>query len=141
MPVKFYNAESNYEYRKKKKCRDWINRIIEDNGYKVGDLSIIFSSEAYLLQLNQQYLKHNYHTDVITFDYSDSKVISGDIFIGLKKVEENSKIYGVSTFSEINRVIIHGVLHLLGFDDDDDERRKKMKKMEDEALILWDKQM
>lgn len=141
MSIKFYNAETDYIYRKKNKCRDWISKVIRNHGNEIGDLSIIFCSEAYLLQLNQQYLNHNYHTDVITFDYSDTGLISGDVFIGLEKVRKNSKFYRVSVLTEINRVIIHGVLHLLGFDDNDDESRRKMREMEDEALILWDKEI
>ena len=139
MAIYFHNEGDDFNYKYKQKCRKWITEIVENALLQVGDINIIFSSDSYLLKINQEYLNHNYHTDVITFDYSESRKISGDIFIGINKVKENSDRYGVSLISEINRVIIHGVLHLIGYDDGDEKGSRKMKKLENEALNLWDK--
>ena len=137
MAVFFHVEDIKFVYKEKRKSKKWIKDIINSRGFQLGNLNIVFSSKAHLLKFNQEYLNHNYHTDVITFDYSTEKVISGDIFIGVEKVLENSKTLGESFHVELNRVIIHGVLHLLGYDDNIDSKRRIMRKMEDEALNLW----
>ena len=139
MAIYFHKEGTDFNYRHKKRCRNWINEIVEHSGFAVADLNIIFSSNTHLLKINREYLNHNYNTDVITFDYSEKEKISGDIFIGIDKVKENSKLYKVSLVSEINRVIIHGVFHLMGYNDADDKERQKMRELENEALNLWDK--
>jgi rRNA maturation RNase YbeY len=133
----FHNEGIDYKYREKDQCRKWIQKVVTNHHATIGYINIIFTSTPYLLKLNQEYLKHNYHTDVITFDYSEGDTISGDIFIGIEKVLENSDYYEVNASEELRRVIIHGVLHLLGFSDQDDTDRKKMKEMENNALTLW----
>jgi len=87
--------------------------------------------------MNRDYLNHNHFTDVITFDYSDGDVISGDIFISIEQVEENASFYNVSQSEELRRVIIHGVFHLLGFGDKTPLEKESMRKLENEALHLW----
>ncbi|HDR67423.1 MAG TPA: rRNA maturation RNase YbeY, partial [Bacteroidaceae bacterium] len=105
--------------------------------FQTGNINIIFTSSACLLTLNQKYLNHNHHTDVITFDYSADKRISGDIYIGIEKVRENSRIFNVVLENELRRVMIHGILHLTGYHDRNDSERRIMRKMENEALNLW----
>ena len=87
--------------------------------------------------MNREYLNHNYFTDVITFDYTEGDIISGDIFISLEQVTMNAEVYGAGRVEEIRRVMIHGVLHLLGFKDETDEEKATMREKENEALHLW----
>jgi len=135
----FHTEDIDFSFSEKKKSRKWIKEIINRRDFKVGNLNIIFSSEAYLLKINQDYLNHNYHTDVITFEYSENSVISGDIFIGIDKVRDNSSKFGESFITELRRVIIHGVLHLLGYSDKGESEKQVIRKMEDDALNLWNK--
>ncbi len=102
---------------------------------KCGDLNIIFCNDKYLLSVNNQYLKHNYYTDIITFDYSDNQVINGDLFISIDSVENNAVKYKTEFMNELSRVIIHGVLHLCGYDDRTEDDKNLMKEKEDLALI------
>ena len=139
MAIYFHTEDIEFNYKEKRKSKKWIKEVINRRDLKVGNLNIIFSSAAYLLKINQDYLNHKYHTDVITFDYSEKNVISGDIFIGIDKVRDNSSKFGESFITELNRVIIHGILHLLGYDDKDESDRKIIRKMEEDALKLWDK--
>ena len=87
--------------------------------------------------MNREYLNHNYFTDVITFDYTVNDIISGDIFISMEQVKKNAEFYGVKTEEELRRVMIHGILHLLGFNDSSLEEKETMRKKENEALHLW----
>lgn len=115
----------------------WVDDIINLHNKLSGDISIIFCSDEYLLKINSQYLEHNYFTDVITFDYTDSNVVSGDIFISIDRVQENAKTYSISFINELLRVIIHGVLHLLGFNDKSESEKIIMTSKEDECLKLY----
>ena len=116
---------------------NWVEQVVSLNNKIAGEVCFILCSDEYLLKINQQYLEHNYYTDVITFDYSESNVISGDIFISIDRVKENSDNYQ-STFNiEILRIIIHGVLHLLGYNDKTDSDKTLMTSKEDECLKLY----
>ena len=118
--------------------KKWIKFIIENKGKKLGEINFVFSSDDYVIEINKKYLKHNFFTDIITFNYNNSNVINGDIFISIDTVEKNAKIYNVSFEVEIHRVIIHGVLHLLGFDDKLEYQQKIMKLEEDRCLSFFD---
>ncbi len=100
----------------------------------MGDITIVFCSDDYLLEVNKTYLSHDYYTDVITFDYSEGYKISGDIMISVDRVVENSKIYSVDFINELDRVIIHGILHLIGYSDYDYQSKYQMKQKEDYFL-------
>lgn len=139
MAIYFHTEDTDFNYKEKRKGKKWIKNVINSRDFKVGNLNIIFSSDTYLLKINQDYLNHNHFTDVITFDYSDKGIISGDIFISIDKVLDNSSKFGDSFMTELNRVIIHGVLHLLGYNDKDETEKGIMRKMEDDVLHLWDK--
>ena len=115
---------------------DWIIRVAASHGKKTGDLNYIFCSDVRILEVNNQYLQHDYFTDIITFDYSEEKKISGDIYIGIETVASNAVFLGATYESELNRVIIHGVLHLCGFKDKTPETEKIMHQKEDEALKI-----
>lgn len=118
--------------------KKWIKFVIENEGKKLGEINFVFSSDDYVIEINKKYLKHNFFTDIITFNYNNSNVINGDIFISIDTVKRNAKIYNVSFEVEIHRVIIHGVLHLLGFDDKFEDQQKIMKLEEDRCLSCFD---
>jgi len=133
----FFHAEDiSFTFLQKRKTKAWINKVISSYNRIAGNINIIFCSDSYLLSINKEYLNHDYFTDVITFDMSVDDKISGDIFISLDKVKVNASEWSVSFESELFRVMIHGVLHLLGFDDNTEYRRKEMRKLEDNALSL-----
>ncbi|TLX77105.1 rRNA maturation RNase YbeY [Labilibacter sediminis] len=115
---------------------NWVNKVISKYNCTTGEIAFIFCSDSYLLEINKEFLNHNYFTDIITFNYCEGDIISGDIFISIDTVNSNAKEYSVSFENELNRVIIHGVLHLLGFDDKTEEENEKMHELEDEALNL-----
>jgi len=118
----------------KQKTNRWIKEIAADYNLKVGDIAYIFCSDERILEVNNQYLNHDYYTDIITFDYSDGNTISGDIFISLDTVKSNSADFEVSFENELLRIIIHGILHLCGQDDKTPELRLKMTEKENIAL-------
>lgn len=113
---------------------NWIKFVAEGYDCKIGDIAYIFCSDTRILEVNKQYLGHDYFTDIITFDYSEGKRISGDIFISLDTVANNAKEYGVTFDNELMRVMIHGVLHLTGQGDKTDKEFREMKDKENKAL-------
>ena len=116
--------------------REWIDRTIKAEGYEPGTWNLIFVTDSALLEMNQKYLNHDYFTDVITFDYSSGKNISGDIFISIDRVKENASTLNIWWLTELHRVMIHGVLHLCGYQDKTPDDRKRMRKKEDYYLSL-----
>lgn len=134
MSINFYFEDVEDLHFKKIKLKSWINSTIKEEGMKPGELSFIFCSDEYLLEINKQYLEHDYFTDIITFDYVENKNISGDIFISVDRITENANTYQVSFFDELNRIIIHGVLHLLGYKDKDPDEKRLMTEKEDYFL-------
>ncbi|MDX2359539.1 MAG: rRNA maturation RNase YbeY [Crocinitomicaceae bacterium] len=113
----------------------WLNELCKQEQNSLGELSLIFCSDEYLLKVNQDYLQHDYYTDVITFDYSEND-ISGDLFISIERVKENAKKEAVEFIDELHRVVAHGTLHLLGYKDKSDGEAVLMRKKEEEALAL-----
>jgi len=132
--IRYHIEDIQFKLLHKRILTSWIKRSIQEK-MDLGELNFIFCSDDYLLNINKQYLNHNYYTDVITFDYCNQNILSGDIFISLDTVRENSIEYNVSFDNELYRVMIHGVLHLLGFDDKSNEDKVQMKNAEDEALL------
>jgi len=122
---------------KKRAVTAWINKIAAMYDKKVGDIAYIFCSDEKILEVNKKYLKHDYYTDIITFDYTEGDVISGDIFVSLDTVKSNSDKFMTGYDEELRRVIIHGILHLCGIDDKSIEDSKYMTKSENEALALY----
>ena len=131
MPVFFHNEDVDFPIQQKNKKKRWLKDVIEHLDFKLGNISVIFCSDDYLLSLNKKHLNHNYYTDVITFNYCSNKTISGDIFVSVDRVKAFSIDTNTSFLSEINRVIVHGVLHLCGFDDKKPDEILKMRKLED----------
>ncbi|MEC8967879.1 MAG: rRNA maturation RNase YbeY [Bacteroidota bacterium] len=131
MPVFFHNEDVDFPIQQKNKKKRWLKDVIEHLNFKLGNISVIFCSDDYLLSLNKKHLNHNYYTDVITFNYCSNKTISGDIFVSVDRVRAFSIDTNTSFLSEINRVIVHGVLHLCGFDDKKPDEILRMRKLED----------
>jgi probable rRNA maturation factor len=114
----------------------WIHKIILEHNCEVGEINYIFCDDAYLLKLNIEFLQHDTLTDVISFDNSLGSLINGDIFISTERVLDNAKDYGVSFLEELQRVMIHGVLHFLGFKDKTGTDQKEMTRQENKALLV-----
>ncbi|MCR5246288.1 MAG: rRNA maturation RNase YbeY [Paludibacteraceae bacterium] len=119
---------------KKRNVSAWIKKVAELHGKKVGDLSYLFCSDDHILEVNREYLQHDYYTDIITFDYTEGDVISGDMVISVDTIATNAEKFNTSFESEFFRVVIHGVLHLCGINDKGPGEREIMEKHEDEAL-------
>ena len=116
---------------------DWINRIIESEGFASGQIDYIFCTDDYLLELNLQYLNHDTLTDIITFDYTDGITVSADIFISTERVKENAEAFKVDFDTELKRVMSHGVLHLTGYGDKSPDQKKIMRNKEEEKIKMF----
>ncbi len=135
--IAFYSEDIKKPKYRVRPIKEWIKAVISSNDFSCGDLNIIFCSDRYLLEMNKTYLDHDYFTDIITFNYNEGDIISGDIFISLETVKKNS-IYFSQTFNnEVLRVIIHGILHLIGYDDKTEEEEIFIHVKEDEALEMF----
>ncbi len=121
---------------KRRENSAWVKRVAATYGKKVGDVAYIFVNDDKILEVNQQYLQHDYFTDIITFDYSEGDVISGDLFISLDTVRTNAEQVGATYEQELNRVIIHGILHLCGINDKGPGEREIMEAAENKALSI-----
>jgi len=115
---------------------NWISKVCIIENYNLGDISLIFCSDEYLLDMNRTHLDHDYYTDIITFDYTDNQIVSGYLFISIDRVRDNASDFNVSFHHELHRVIIHGVLHLCGYKDKSDDEEKLMRTKENNALSL-----
>ena len=134
--ISFYTEDIEFDDYNEGKISDWLNKVSKSEGSAIKFLNIIFCSDNYLHQLNVQYLNHDTLTDVITFPYDEGEEISGDIFISTERVLENSRHLGVSFKDELHRVMVHGLLHLLGYGDKTEEEEKEMREKEDFYLGL-----
>ena len=132
-----YNYETNFSIDSEEGYSDWICRVINSEGKLCSELSYIFCDDAYLLEINKEYLNHNTYTDIITFDYSTSNSISGDLFISIERVKDNAQKFGISELEELRRVMVHGVLHLLGYKDKEESEILEMRLKEEEKLKMF----
>ncbi|MGZ3885121.1 MAG: rRNA maturation RNase YbeY [Bacteroidia bacterium] len=139
MAISFTSQHSQFKLRQTSKLKRWIAAVAENEKRQTGDLSYIFTDDESLLKINKQYLHHNTYTDIITFDYSDHKTVSGDIFISIDRVKENAVKFGAAFEDELLRVIIHGVLHLCGYKDKTKADSDKMRLKENAAIALYKK--
>lgn len=139
MPDKiFFHFEKPVSLKNRRMLKSFLEKMAKGKRRKINNLSIVFCSDKYLLKINQLYLKHDFFTDIISFDYSgDSKEIDGELFISIDRVRENAANLGVSTFNELHRVIFHGLLHLLGYKDKKEKDRIEMRKEEDRWLSVY----
>ena len=115
--ISYFTEDIKFELKGKLLNNRWLKMVVGSEVKKMGDLSIIFCSDPYILDINLRYLQHDYFTDIITFDYCEGNKISGDLFISIDSVRENALFYGATFEDELDRVMVHGVLHLLGYDD------------------------
>ena len=126
-----YFFENVEEISLPENCSEWVEKLILNEEKKVGNINYIFCDDEYLLKVNQDFLNHDYYTDIITFDYVKGKTISGDIFISLTRISENASTLSSGFEKELLRVLAHGVLHLCGYKDKSDEEQKEMRAKED----------
>jgi probable rRNA maturation factor len=131
--IQFTAQDIKHTLKHKTVIKNWIKQATAHYKYKTGAINYIFCTDEYILEINRKYLQHDTYTDIITFDYTqqETKTIAADIFISLDRVGENAKKFGVNTEEELHRVIIHGVLHLLGFKDKTQSDSKQMRQAED----------
>jgi probable rRNA maturation factor len=134
MAIHYFAEQVNKPKLKYRLVSKWISHIIATHTKKLGNISYIFCDDNYLLKVNSKYLDHKYYTDIITFDYVEGNLISGDIFISTERVADNSNKFGVNLEDEFLRVISHGILHLLKYNDQDDIEREIMRKMESDCI-------
>jgi probable rRNA maturation factor len=139
MSIKFFNEQIDFLPEKPQVIQKWITSVIESKGYTAGTINYIFCDDEYLLTLNQRYLDHDTYTDIITFDYTIDKVISGDIFISVDRVQDNATQYKKTFENELQRVMIHGILHLCGQGDKSEAENNEMHAQEDLYLKLLEK--
>jgi rRNA maturation RNase YbeY len=131
-----FNYETDFKLQNETKIQTWISSCIDTYGYTEGEINYIFCDDEYLLKLNVEFLEHDTFTDIISFDYTLGKLISGDIFISVERVRENAQNFNQSFDNELNRVIIHGILHYLGFKDKSKSDKLQMRSEEDTCLSL-----
>jgi probable rRNA maturation factor len=136
--VRYFSEGISFKVPNPRKTSSWIKSVIQVNKAKLKEVSFIFCSDSYLLQMNQSFLNHNTLTDIITFDYSKSRnALEGEIYISVERVLENAEKFEVSFEQEIKRVMIHGILHLLGFKDKKVKEKAQMRKKEEACLSLF----
>ncbi len=136
--ISFSNEDTRFQLKQKRQLKNWIGQTVSQHNNQVGDIAFVFCSDEHLLSINKQYLNHDTYTDIITFDYTNDhpkNAISGDIFISIDRVKENAEKFGKTLENELQRVIIHGVLHLLGYKDKTKTDKTKMTTAEDVCLM------
>lgn len=132
-----FHFETDFQLSNIEKYNAWVHSVCKSEGCGVGELNYIFCSDSYLLDINQRYLQHDTFTDIITFDYTEGKIISGDIYISIDRVKENGIAYNVSFENELLRVMSHGILHLAGYKDKNEEHIKEMRSKEEEKIKMF----
>ena len=134
--VSYFTQDTSFVFKGKRLNNSWLKMVAGSEIRRLGDISIIFCSDNYILDVNMKYLSHDYFTDIITFDYCEGKTLSGDLFISIDSVRENASFYGSEFSDELNRVIVHGLLHLIGYDDHNENDRKIMREKENYYLEI-----
>lgn len=134
--IRFYFENTKEFELKKSDIKLWLNKVITNENHILGDINVIFCSDEYLIKINKEYLSHDYFTDIVTFNYCEENRISGDVFISIDRVKENADIYSTNFFNELDRVIVHGVLHLLNYNDKSEEEKKIMTSKENQYLAI-----
>ena len=137
MGISFHNEGISFQLKEKNRHKKWIRECIQSHQKIPGEIAYVFTSNERLRLMNREYLNHNYFTDVITFDYTEEKCVSGDIFISVEQVVLNAETFGTDAEDELRRVMIHGVLHLMGHTDSTKSEKEEMRNLENEALLLW----
>lgn len=138
MAIRFSSQSGDFNVGSADNVKKWVSEVVMRRGKTVGNINYLFCDDEYLLDANKRYLNHDTYTDIITFDYVAGNLVSGDIMISVDRVGENAVKFGVPFERELHRVVIHGVLHLLGQGDKSDEESAEMRRQEEEALCLFD---
>ena len=134
MPVYFHCENINFTPSNKSKVSSWIEKVFSENNKNTSSINIIFCTDDYLLKINKKHLNHNYYTDIITFDNSISNDVSADLFISIDRVKDNANSLKINFNTELHRVIIHGILHLCGYNDKLEKEKTQMRSLEDKYL-------
>lgn len=134
--ISFLTEDISFDFNHKENISKWIQNVISEEGKETGEITYIFCSDDYLHKINLEHLKHDSFTDVITFNYCNENIVNTDIFISIDRVKENAISFNTSFQNELNRVIIHGILHLIGYDDKNDSDKEVIRSKEDFYLSL-----
>ncbi len=134
--IEFLSEDIEFPSVDIERIKKWIFLIVKNHDFSVGSISVIFCSDEYILKTNREFLNHDYYTDIITFDYCENRIISGDLLISLDTVLSNSKQYETNFLDELHRVVIHGILHLIGFDDKTAESLAIIREEENKSLSI-----
>ena len=135
--LSFFNEECEIPaFFSEEKVKRWLEAVAEKHACTIGTISFIFCNDDYILDINQKYLNHDYYTDVITFDYREENTLSGDVFISLDTVQSNADDFNTTFEEELHRVIVHSVLHLIGFKDKSEDEERVMRESENKCLDL-----
>jgi rRNA maturation RNase YbeY len=129
-----YYTETNFCLEHENEFLQWIETCVLSHNFLLGEINYIFVDDVYLHKMNKQFLDHDTLTDIITFDYTENNLLSADIYISIDRVKENAELFKVPFYNELSRVMIHGVLHLMGLKDKTDQEKETMRKNEDECL-------
>lgn len=137
--ISFHNADVSFSQKNKLATKSWLKSVANVRGFSVSDIQYVFCSDEYLLDINRNFLQHDYFTDIITFDLSEKKgELCSEIYISIPRVKENAQDFGVTFQEELYRVMAHGVLHLCGLKDKTPQQEKKMREAENQALLMRD---
>lgn len=138
MAIIFSSTDMEHTIEHPQRVKQWIKETVAAEKHTLGDIAIVWCSDSYLLEVNRKYLQHDYFTDIITFDYNEDKKIAGDLIISVDRIKENAKEFGVMFHVEQLRVVIHGILHLCGYEDKEEAEQKIMRTKEDHYLSLYE---
>jgi len=130
-----FNSETSFTLKNQKKLVKWIGDVISSEGFQVGEINYIFCDDSYLNKINQEFLNHDTFTDIISFDYTLGKEVGGDIFISIERVLENAEKFNEVFENELHRVMIHGILHFMGYKDKTKKEKTLMRTKEDENIF------
>ena len=134
--ISYFLEDTNFKFNSRRRTSRWLKSVAEIENRSIGEINIIFCSDPYILDLNIKSLNHHFFTDIITFDYCEGDILSGDLYISVDTVRANAEFYNTDFDNELYRVIIHGLLHLIGYDDHSDEEIAVMRSKEDFCLNL-----
>lgn len=137
MNINFHYKSREFRVRKALNHKEWLEKVIATEGLKLSLVDFIFTDDEEIIAINREFLKHNYFTDVITFDYSSDDRVAGEIYISTETVRRNAKEYGTTAAGEFRRIMVHGVLHLCGYGDSSDDEIKVMRLKEDGYLKMY----
>jgi len=128
--ISYQTFDTDFVFKGKRLTNRWLGKVAEMESRRIGEIGIQFCSDSHILSVNEQYLHHDYYTDIITFDYCEGDVLSGDLVISIDSVMDNASHFGTTFENELDRVIVHGVLHLIGYDDHSEEDKRIMREKE-----------